>query len=341
MGMHLKKKRSSVGIVGLCLFVATAAVAQRAELRPSQTAIILPGTSDSNSPVHWKDGRFTVYQSFSLPLVSTGERQTQPLRARPVLLNSYANYPLWIESTWMDDDGTLYAWYHHESWVCNPLAEPSIGALISHDGGYSFQDLGIILKSGYPRDCGAQNGFFAGGHGDFTVLLDQGRNYFYFYFTNYSGPAESQGIAAARMAFSDRGRPIGRVWKFRQNSWAEPGLDGRVSAILPARVSWSRLETDSFWGPSLHWNTYLNQFVMLLNHACCAPGWPQEGIYVSFNPDLSNPTAWSEPAKILEGDQAGWYPQVIGLRSGTDKVAGRVARFYMAGESRYEIIFGF
>lgn len=327
--------------LGLVALQGTAALAQRAELRPAPATIILPGTSDSNSPVHWYDGRFMVYQSFGLPLVSSGTRQTATLRARPVVLNSYANYPLWIEATWMDDNGTLYAWYHHESWVCNPLAEPSIGALISRDGGYSFQDLGIILKSGYPRDCNARNGFFAGGHGDFTVLVDRWRQYFYFYFTNYSGPRESQGIAVARMAFSDRARPGGRVWKFHQNSWAEPGLDGRVTAIFPALVSWSRLETDSFWGPSLHWNTYLNQFVMLLNRACCAPGWPQEGIYVSFNADLGNPTEWSEPAKILEGDQASWYPQVIGLRPGTDKTAGRVARFYMGGESRWEIVFGF
>jgi hypothetical protein len=320
--------------------MATTAAAQRAELRPAFT-ITLPGTSDSNSPVHWHDGRFMVYQSYALPLVSTGARQLDTLRARPVLLNTYAHYPLWIESTWMDDDGTLYAWYHHESWVCNPLAEPSIGALISHDGGYSFQDLGIILKSGYPRDCSARNGFFAGGHGDFTVLVDQWREHFYFYFTNYSGPPESQGIAVARMAFADRGRPAGRVWKFNQGSWSEPGLAGRVTALMPARVSWSRVETDSFWGPSLHWNTYLNQFVMLLNRACCTPGWPQEGIYVSFNTDLSNPTRWSEPVKILEGDQATWYPQVIGLRPHTDKTAGRVARFYMSGESRFEIVFGF
>jgi hypothetical protein len=282
-----------------------------------------------------------VYQSYGLPLVSTGSRQLDTLRARPVLLNSYTNYPLWIEATWMDDDGTLYAWYHHESWVCNSLAEPSIGALISRDGGYTFHDLGIILKSGYPRDCNARNGFFTGGHGDFTVLVDPWRQYFYFYFTNYSGPQETQGVAVARMAFSDRANPIGRVWKFHQNGWAEPGLSGRLSAILPARVSWSRLETDSFWGPSLHWNTHLNQYVMLLNRACCSPGWPQEGIYVSFNADLGNPEGWSEPVKILEGDQATWYPQVIGFRPGTDKTAGRVARFYMGGESRWEIVFDF
>lgn len=318
------------------------AFAQRAELRPAEP-IRLPGISDSNSPAHWKDGMIMIFQSMGLPLIATGTRQSDTLKARAVLLNSYTHYPLWIEATWVDDDGTLYAWYHHEQPVCNDLLViPKIGALVSRDGGYSFSDLGIILESGYRPDCRSKQGFFAGGHGDFTVLLDRWRQYFYFYFTNYSGPLASQGVAVARMAFGERARPVGRLWKFYQDRWAEPGLGGQVTAILPARVSWSRLETDSFWGPALHWNTYLNQYVMLLNRSCCAPGWPAEGIYISFNPDLSNPYAWTAPTKILNGEEARWYPQVIGLEpEQTDKIAGRVARFYMGDDSEWEIVFGY
>lgn len=329
-------------LLATCFFAAPLVWAQRAELRPA-TPIRLPGTSDSNSPVVRRFGRFTIFQSYSLPLIVEGASQISPLRARPVLLNSFAHYPLWIESTWMDEDGTLYAWYHHEQWMCgNGLAVPNIGALVSRDGGSTFQDLGIILESSYPVDCNARNGFFAGGHGDFTVLLDSSRLYFYFYFTNYSGPLESQGVAVARMPFAARAQPVGQVRKFYQNNWAEPGIDGRVTAVLPARASWNRADMDSFWGPSLHWNTHLQQFVMLLNHACCAPGWPQEGVYVSFNPDLSIPTNWSVPQKLVDSDQARWYPQVIGRPpNGTDKNAGRIARFYMGGDSDYEIIFDY
>jgi hypothetical protein len=327
----------------LLLLVAgqTPGLAQRVELRPADP-IVLPGTSDSNSPAHWNDDQFVIFQSMALPLITTGSGQSQPLRSRPALLNSYYHYPLWIEATWKDDDGTLYAWYHHEQWKCSPLASPVIGALVSRDGGYSFEDLGIVLQSGYPMDCQAKNGFFAGGHGDFTVLPDRWRQYFYFYFTNYSGPISSQGVAVARMAFVDRNHPVGKVWKFHQGAWLEKGLKGRVTAVFPAKTSWSRPDTDSFWGPSLHWNADLNQFVMLLNRACCTPGWPQEGIYASFNPDIDNPYGWSEPEKILEGDSAAWYPQVIGLDpGGTDKEAGRVARFYMGGESYWEIVFNY
>jgi hypothetical protein len=177
--------------------------AQRTEIRPA-SPIILPGMSDSNSPVHWMNGNMSIIQSLELPLLSVDTTGRGTFKARTIVLNTYEHYPLWIESTWMDDTGVLYAWYHTEVGACNNLVTPKIGALVSNDGGYSFTDLGLIVESAYWPDCGAQNGYFAGGNGDFTVLLDSSRQYFYFYFTNYSGPLYSQGVAVARMAFADQ-----------------------------------------------------------------------------------------------------------------------------------------
>jgi hypothetical protein len=313
-------------------------VAQRAELRPA-SPVILPGMSDSNSPVHWTNGNMSIIQSLQLPLISV-DTGAGTFKARAIVLNTYEHYPLWIESTWTDDTGDLYAWYHTEVPACRTIATPKIGALVSHDGGYSFTDLGLIMESAYWPDCNAQNGYFAGGNGDFTVLLDSSQEYFYFYFTNYSGPLYAQGVAVARMAFADRSNPAGRVWKFFQSGWGEPGLFGRDTAILPALESWSSAYTDSFWGPSLHWNTFLNQYVMLLTRSCCEPGFPSAGTYISFNPDLGDPNGWTPPEKILGADESGWYPQVIGIEpGGTDKVAGQVARFFIKGESHWEIVF--
>jgi hypothetical protein len=95
---------------------------------------------------------------------------------------------------------------------------------------------------------------------------------------------------------------------------------------------------DAFWGPSVHWNTYLEQYVMLLNRARDAD-WTQEGIYVSFASRLDDPSSWSAPVKIL--NTAAWYPQVMGIEdgSGTDKVAGRVARLFVGGTSDHVIQF--
>jgi len=96
--------------------------------------------------------------------------------------------------------------------------------------------------------------------------------------------------------------------------------------------------TDAFWGPSVHWNSYLQMYVMLLNRAKDTK-YNQEGIYVSFSPRLDDPRLWSWPLKVLNGGS--WYPQVVGLddASGTDKVAGEWARFFMTGSSQYLIHF--
>lgn len=83
-------------------------------------------------------------------------------------------------------------------------------------------------------------------------------------------------------------------------------------------------------GPSVHWNTAVQQYVMLLNRTQ-DDTFAQEGIYVSFAPSLDDPTRWSIPQRLLAGGR--WYPQVIGLEigEGTDKLAGGVARFFIGG----------
>jgi hypothetical protein len=240
----------------------------------------------------------------------------------------------------MEDDGVLFAWYHHEPGKICPgtgLTAPKIGAMVSYDNGVSFQDLGFILESGDPIDCSAQNGYFAGGNGDFSVIPDLNGGYFYFVFSNYGGDVSAQGIAIARMDFNDRYNPGGSVWKNYNGVFSEPGLGGRVTPIFPANVSWNSANTDAFWGPSIHWNSALNQFVMLLNHSCCSSGWPQEGIYLSWNPDISDPSGRAAPLRILDG--IGWYPQILGESIGdTDKLAGSVSRLYVYGISNWEFV---
>jgi hypothetical protein len=77
---------------------------------------------------------------------------------------------------------------------------------------------------------------------------------------------------------------------------------------------------------------------MLLSRAG-TPGFGQDGIYVSFSPTLTAPGKWTSPARILSGGE--WYPQVVGLEPGTgsDKDAGAVVRFFMAGVSEHVLVF--
>ena len=264
--------------------------------------------------------------------------------------SGHNNKPLWIESAWLDYDGTLFGWYHHEpAKVCSAgsgLTAPKIGAVVSYDGGQSVQDLGIILEAGRAPDCNAQNGFFAGGHGDFSVVLDRQRRYFYFFFTNYSGPVEEQGVVVARMAYKDRLNPVGSVYKYYRGKWEEPGIGGFTTPLFPARTAWQREDADSFWGPAVHWNRYLRQYVMLLNRSCCSKGWPQEGIYIAYGTDPWDLLKWKSPSKILERDELpvmpGYYPQIFGLRDGdTDSFAGRYVRLFVHGVSVWQMEFAY
>ncbi|MBI5766975.1 MAG: hypothetical protein HZA93_04220 [Verrucomicrobia bacterium] len=320
--------------------------AQEARVRPA-TEVSMPRTPDSNSPAFWRDGRLFWFGSHGSPWLSAGPDQFGPWDTRAASVPSPDSSPKWIEAVWPDSDGVIFGWYHAEP--VNLIAEstltaPKVGAAVSFDGGYTMNDLGFILESGDPIDPTAQNGYFAGGHGDCSAVLDRSKKYFYFFFGNYGGAAETQGVCVARMAYEDRHNPSGKVWKYHNGAWQEAGRGGRVTPIFPVRKAWASRYPDAFWGPSVHWNTHLNCYVMLLNRAAGVPSWGQEGVYVSFCADLTKPETWSEPRKVLDraeiGDPGSYYPQVMGLESGgTDRWAGETARLYVRGVSKWEIDF--
>ena len=323
------------------LLLAFYAHAQRAVVRDADP-LSMPGQVDSNSPAFWVDGELRMINSLGGGTrISRGPDQYQLGDSQTVLIARNSEWPAWIEAVWVDPSGTILAWYHQEEeWLCGTFrpSHPRIGAAFSYDGGHTFFDAGIVLSSGVRFDCSHKNGYFTGGHGDFTVVLDREQRYFYFLFGNYGGPVETQGVGVARMRFEDRFHPTGTVWKYRSGEWKEPGVGGTLSPVYPARVSWAAADTDAYWGPSVHWNTHLNTWVMLLNRSCCEPGWPQESIYISFNSDVANPDGWTPPRVLL--NDTGWYPQVVGMGEGeTDSVSGRIARLYIYGHSYYEIVF--
>ena len=302
----------------------------------------MPAPVDSNSPAVWNDGQMVLFNSSNVPLVSRSTNQFLPFDTEAVSLDEMEVLPVWMEAAWKDDDDTIFAWYHHEpGGVCsgNSLTVPVIGAMVSYDGGNSFEDLGPVLTAADAPNCQALNGFFAGGHGDFSVITDRDRHYFYFLFSNYGGDGSQQGIAVARMEFGHRFAPSGAVMKYFDSDWTEPGLGGEVTPLMGVIRPWQFEDADAYWGPSVHWNSFLQQYVMLLNHACCGTRWPQKEIAVSYSKDL---VTWTKPVTLLDdiGFGPGYYPQVLGTQDGeTDTLAGELARFYVQGVSHWEIIF--
>ena len=307
------------------------------------------GDVDCSSPAHWDGDTMYMFYSTGHPFRSSGPDLFHLSRpSQRVSFDNEATWKMggrWIESTHKADDGKLYMWYHNEPPLASSRTAPRIGAMVSTDNGLTWRDLGIILESpAGSNNVQSTNMYFVGGNGDFAVIADNEKKHLYFFISTYHKDKAQQGVAIARMRYEDRDAPSGKVVKWHQGGWNEPGLGGQVTPIFPAAIDWHRGGADAFWGPSIHYNTYLNKWVMLLNRAR-DKDWTQEGIYVSFNADLADPTGWTEPAKILDAkelEKSKWYPQVIGMdKAGrqTDKLAGRTARLFVAGVSKWEVVF--
>ncbi|MBL8231317.1 MAG: hypothetical protein JNL98_22675 [Bryobacterales bacterium] len=330
--------RHSLMMAFLVLF-PVAASGQSVELRPIDP-VSMPVIVDSNTPSFWSAGGFHAFSSSGEPLLSQAASPFSPWTTTASRLVGLPQ-PAWVESVHQEDDGTLLVWYHHEVLNVCPgslLTTPKIGAAISYDGGHTLINLGFVLDSREPPDCSSPNGYFAGGHGDFSVIYNPRDQHFYFFFSTYSRDLDSQGIAVARLAWEDRFTPVGSVFKYHDGGWWEAGLGGRVTPVFPASTSWHETGTDAFWGPSVHWNTHLGKFVMLLNRSCCEPGWPQEGVYLSMSSSPTDPTTWSAPVRIVEGGE--WYPHVLGLGPyETSSIAGETALLFLGNTAQYEIVF--
>lgn len=323
------------------------------ELRKADL-IKFTGSVDCNSPGHWDGNTLYVFNSAPKVFRSSGAGLLHLGPAAATRYTNEANGGRWIEATHKAKDGKLYGWYHNEPHpVCpakHDLTAPRIGAAVSADNGATWNDLGFVLEA--PADslfCETPNHYFAGGNGDFSVIVDNKSEYVYFLISTYNKDVSEQGVAVARMLYADRDAPVGRVWKWRNGKWDGAGIGGHVSPIFPVKIDWNRKDADTFWGPSIHWNSFLSQYVVLLNRAI-DKDWLQEGVYISFNADLGNPAKWSTPRKILDSKEIkavpemgpGWYPQVMGIdgaKRETDKLAGRVARLFVHGKSVWEIEF--
>jgi hypothetical protein len=303
---------------------------------------------DCNNALFWDDGTLYCFTSHEHPFRSQGadlnHLESPPTRVQFHNAPGWTMGGRWIEAVYKIPSDRLYMWYHNEPHGVIParpeLTAPRIGQMYSDDNGLHWHDQGIVLEAA-PGSFVAEtaNHFFVGGHGDFTVIADPRLEYFYFLFSTYSRGMDQQGVAIARMAAADLEHPVGKVSKWHEGRWTEPGLGGLVTTIFGAEVDWHKSGARAYWGPSVHWNTYLREYVMLLNKSIDGT-FKQGGAYISFNARLDDPSGWTTPVKVL--DTTDWYPQVVGAdpgAGGTDRLAGRVSRLFVKGRSAWEIEF--
>jgi hypothetical protein len=261
---------------------------------------------DGNSPaVRDADGNLILFNSLSFPWRSTGPDLFNMNRSEPVTVNNRDEIEggLWLEALYRDADGTLFGWFHNEFTT-----------------GCEIMSLGAPrIRQMVSRDDGKT-------WDDLGIVI--------------AAPDEYFNCDTGNMYFTGLD-PTGKVTNWHQGGWSQPAVGGKLSPILPPKVSWHESNLDAFWGPAIHYNVYLDQYVMLLNHAIGA-SWATEGFYISFNPDIENPEGWSTPQRLpVEPDsplQA--YPQIFGIEEdGTDRLARQVGRLFLQGLSKYEIVF--
>ena len=348
---------------------AMALVTVRAQQERTPTArlvpaprVAVPAAVDSNVSMTWDlvDGAWRLFafpSSSGVPMRLEGAaidamRQTGPLEIIG------PGHGIWFESIIPDESGAWYGYYHHEipAFECgrSDRSIPRIGSARSFDRGVTWQDLGIVLEAPPgSAACSSANRYVIGGVGDVSAVLPAGGTDLYLYYSQYSRVPAEQGVMVARLAWADRDEPAGKVMIWNEGAWLPPRLVRAATEEAPAaweypsgtplvRVTqpWhdGNGAVDAFWGPSIHWNTYLDHYVMLVNRAK-NEYYNNEGIYVSYARDVSDPRGWSRPQKILNGGE--WYPQVAGLEAatGTDRQAAQRARFFMTGRSEHFIEF--
>jgi hypothetical protein len=108
---------------------------------------------------------------------------------------------------------------------------------------------------------------------------------------------------------SDRNAYVGTWKKWYNGSFSQDGLTGQETSV-------PGLSKASGANPAVHWNDYLNKFVMVWH------GW--DGIiYISFSPDG---VQWSDASVFLNEGKQTWYPNMVGYGGST--LGGQVVKLY-------------
>ena len=270
---------------------------------------------------------------------------------------------VWFETVYQekkDNSGkTLYALYHNENYpstfpfndktgkgyidknwpqgltgASTAAAVCRIGIMKSTNGGYSWENKGIVLEDNQERMILKPHNnsvTFAGGVGDPSAVASG--DYLYIFYGEYGYPGtydrkaysaekeqSGQCISMARIKLADLDNPTGKAKRYDGKGF-QANYDGVGSPIKNIQISKeegggpsSVSSSKYYWGPSVSWNHYLQAWVMLMAKSE-GPSWKGTSIYMSFNKnkdlDDNNSQDWSSPKLIL--DKPGhviWYPSI-------------------------------
>jgi hypothetical protein len=279
---------------------------------------------------------------------------------------------VWFETVYQDVNDasgkTLYAMYHNENYPATlpydaatgegyidknwprglteritPAAVCRIGVMKSTDGGYSWENKGLLLEDKQHRMILKPHNTqrtFAGGVGDPSAVAFG--DSLYIFFGAYSYPIaydsltfsdsmawSAQCITVARIALKDLESPTGKAFRWNGSGfhtpWDEAGKPVQ-SLMIPRNEGGGPASSANggyHWGPSVSWNTWLNCWVMLMGKVV-GPQWIGSSLYISynFNPDLGASDfsqQWTKPELLV--DKPGhilWYPSLQPMNTEED-----------------------
>lgn len=225
----------------------------------------------------------------------------------------------------------------------SPAAVCRIGIMKSVDGGRSWKNNGIFIEDLQPRMIlkpHNTSNTFAGGVGDPSAVVSG--DYLYLFYGEYGYPGVYDGgnydpkkeqsgqcISIARIKLTDLDSPVGKAkrWDGKTFAAAPDGIGSPIASLqIPAATGGGAASSPGggfHWGPSVSWNTHLNQWVMLMGHVT-GSSWKGSQIYISFNPnadlgDGNNAQQWTTPKLLL--DKPGhtiWYPSLQPMNTPED-----------------------
>ena len=282
---------------------------------------------------------------------------------------------VWFETVYQDERDpsgkTLYAIYHNENYPetlpfdpttgegyldknwplgltdrITPAAVPRIGVMKSSDGGWHWDNKGLLLEDQQSRmilNPHNSSKTFAGGVGDPSAVAVG--DYVYLFYGEYGYPGtydsatydpaieqSGQCISVARVKISDLEQPQGKAKRWDGSGFNAPWNEfGKPISTLqiPKEKGGGPASSGSggfHWGPSVSWNTYLNCWVMLMGHVE-GPRWIGDKLYISFNPhrelgEGNNSQAWSTPQILVQKPgHVLWYPSLQPLNTPEDIAA--------------------
>lgn len=211
----------------------------------------------------------------------------------------FDNGGAWLHSIFRRGERGMLGFYHAEDhkFPLSPdskwTAYKSIARCTSEDLGLTWSNRAQILTAHQPKPRKAA----WSGLGDHCAVWDEKNHRFVCFF-------QEDAILCMAMSDDSGGKP-GSWKKWFEGGFTEPGLGGRATPI-------PTLAGHRGGNPSVHWNTFLQQWVMVWHR------WAGD-LWISTSGDL---LAWSPPNLLLsKPSDAGkaWYPTLIGE---SDQVGG-------------------